>query len=165
MVALWVAWGPDQAGACAGILAEQETNGGLAGVIGRAAWVRILGPSRAIRVFSKKLLRRRGVHLGVVWGASGHDEWMRVGPGVAGHEARGRRAMAGTAAQAGVVRQAHHEREAVQRERRQAWHERGQGRREWGEARGGLRRVQQDGAQAQQGRDQMQEASEQRQQK
>ena len=40
--------------------------------------------SRAIRVFSKKLLRRGGVHFGGVWGALGPDDWLPVPAGMAG---------------------------------------------------------------------------------
>ena len=152
------------------------------GAVRGAEWA----PSRAVRVFSKKLFGCRGAYLGVVWGVtvvgvdarvrgydgccggalfgvvwgeSGHDEWIRAGPGVAGarHEAGGRWPVR-RRYEAGVVRQAHHEREAAHHEReaaqwherRQAWHERGQGRREWEKARGGRRRAQQDGEQAQQ---------------
>ena len=54
------AWrGRVQAGTWVGIVTEQEANGG---VIRRAGQGAELGPSRAIRVFSKKLLRWRGVH-------------------------------------------------------------------------------------------------------
>ena len=62
------------------------------GAVGRVAWGANCGGFARVRVFSKKLFGRGGALFGVVWGASGHDEWMRVGPGVAGarHEAGGR---------------------------------------------------------------------------
>ena len=138
-------------------------------------WAEV-GVSRAVRVFSKKLLRRRGVlfaGFGARWGRLGATalrgdastgrpsppDLFASGAGSnpfpQGEGARGGPFCGGAARGVGRGWQ---EGEGAQRERGQAWHEWGQGER--GEAGGHRRRAEQDGEQAQDGWDQAQEAFE-----